>query len=277
MDEPAGLKREFNVSGFDVTVEVDDEVLTQGDTISGTVTVGCSGSEPFNALTLRLQEFWPKTEAPEGGSLTTRTARRTASELTLTTFSKTRVVRRFATSFQVDDARAYPFEVELPRNARISTERAGWRLAVGIDCLQPAYPQVERVRLTVGPAEEVDAIREVFVDRLKFVEEVERRRWSPERVTTTFWLKPPKVLEPALDAVILELQQDDQGGVIGTITFDRAEQGIADYFKALLGQDKVTREVGLDAAELYDEEDGFRMDDLTRAFGNLLNRVIAEG
>ena len=272
MDEPAGLKRELHVSGYDVTLEVDDEVLTQGDTVRGRVTVA-AGRDP-GVVTVRMQEFWPRTEGADGGALTTRTSRRTVQEEVLTTFSPTRIVRRYATAFQVEEGRVYPFEVQLPRNARLSTPRAGWQLVVSIVTEHAAYPQAERVRLNVGLAEEVEAVLDVWVSRLKFAEESERRRWCSERVSTTFRLLPPKVLEPALDAVVLELQQDDAGGVLGAITFDRAERGVADYFKALLDRDKVTRKVALSSQELYGRDLAFRDDDVARAFGNLLNEIV---
>jgi hypothetical protein len=271
----AALKQELTVSGHVVVLEFDDEVVSQGDRITGALTVIPQGERETGALEIRMQEYFRQVEDDED-TLTTRTRTRTHEKVVLTEFESRTVVRKHDFSVQLEQAQRYPFSLKLPKNCRPSTESGGWQLSVTMQNERGLYPDTDMVRFPVELGEEMQAILQTLVGRMKFVEDRERRNWDSWTKVTHLWLNPPTVLEAELDGLALELRQADKGSVEGTLVFDLQEKSLADYFRALSSQDLVRCDVSLGKSELF-LENGQRNDEaLSKALGGILSGVLAK-
>ncbi len=269
----AAAPNELSVSGHTVLVEFEDEVISQGDRIQGTLTVIPQGERKLGDLEIRMREYFRQVEDGED-SLTTRTRARTHERKTLTEFETRTIVRKHQFSVQLEQARCYPFSLKLPRNCRPTTAGGGWQLSVSMPNDGGLYPDTDMLRLNVSLGEEMQAVLDTFVGRMKFVEEAARRSWDSRTLVTHLWLTPPKVLEGELDGLALELRQGDAGTVEGTLVFDLQEKSVADYLKSLVQQDLIRRELSHDMPQLF-LEDGHRNDaGLATTLGDMLNDVL---
>lgn len=266
-----GLNKELSVSGHTVIVEVDDEVISQGDRVDGTLTLIPQGERELGVLEIRMREYSRQVEEGED-TLTTRTRARTHERVTLTEFESRTIVRKHQFSVQLEQARCYPFSLKLPMNCRPSTPAGGWQLSVSMSNDNGLYPDTDMVRLNVSLGEEMQALLDTFVD-LKFVEDPARRSWDSRSLVTQIWLDPPKVLEGELDGVALELTQGEAGTVEGNVTFDLQEKSVADYLKSLVAQDLIRRELS-DVPELFLEGGHRNAEGLSKMLGDMLNGVL---
>jgi hypothetical protein len=266
-----GLKKELSVSGHTVIVEVDDEVISQGDRVQGTLTVIPQGERELGDLDIRMREYHRQVEDAED-TLTTRTRTRTHEQVTLVEFESRTIVRKHQFSVQLEQARCYSFSLKLPRNCRPSTAAGGWQLSVSMPNESGLYPDTDMVRLNVSLGEEMQAILDTFVG-LKFVEDPSRRSWDSRSLVTQIWLNPPKVLAGELDGVALELRQGDAGTVEGSLIFDLQEKSVADYLKSLVQQDLVRRELS-DVPQLFLEGGHRNAEGLSKMLGDMLNGVL---
>lgn len=273
-----GLKREFAIGGAEVLLELDEQVYSQGDRITGSVSVippdGQEGELPHPIV--ELNEYWTRTEDDdEASSLTTRTQVSSRDKVLLEEFSKKTVVRRKSFSVQLETARCYRFALRLPKNCRPSTETTGWNVVVHLEAKPPAHPTSGRLRLGVDLGEELQAVLEAFTTRLRFREDPAQRRWDAASVTARFRLLPPKPLEAELDHIDLELLQS-AAGVKGTISFDLQEKSILDYFKSLFEMDIVKQDFALERGELVTPEGTTNLDSVTRALSERLQEVLGK-
>ena len=195
--------------------------------------------------------------------------------MTTVTVYKThvKVALQGAFDFEPRSQHSFPFEADLPRNCRISTPHTGWCLVVSMD-IPKALDPTERVVLKVEPVEEFLAIIEVCEEKLGFQERQKTRNWNPRSSKTTFRLLPPEVLKSELDYLAFEISQTEDGGVEGDLIFNLREKSIADYFKAIIGRDKIRKPFHLAASQLYAQDGRVRSGDIAEVIMGSLKEVI---
>lgn len=257
------LKRTFNISNAEVAVVTEDDVYSQSDRVSGEVVVrGGEYEQSGESIKLELQEFWTETRDYTDTSSTTVTKSMAREWLTLT--------ENF--SIEPRSEQSYPFEVQLPRNCRISKGGQGWRLVVTMD-IPGARDRTGQVILEVQPAEEFLAIVEGCELGMRFQEEIRRRRWL---TATHFRLNPPAVLKSELDYMELHLLHSEDGGVTGSLVFDLQERSLADYFKAMIDRDEVKKPIALSRDDIFLPDGETNVAAITRSIGRSLQEVMTE-
>ena len=259
------VKRTFNIAGCEVAVRVGEEVYSQMDRVAGTVSItGGEYEQTGNSIRLELKEFWTETRST-GKRTTTVTVHKVHEVVTL--------CREF--SIQPRSEHSYPFDVPLPRNARISRGSTGWCLVVTLD-VPGARDPTGRVALKVEPAEEFLAIVEACDFELGFKEDERGRRWSQSTGMTQFRMLPPHLLKPDLDYLALELRQGEDGGVSGTLIFDLQEKSLGDYLRAMFNRDQVRKPIRLTREQIWLNDDEANTGAISKAIGQCLQDVINE-
>ncbi len=260
-----GLKRTFNIAGSKITVVLADEIYSQFDLIRGEVVVTAPEyRQAGNAINLELKEFW--TEVRSTGKTTT----------TVTVYeTRVEVALQGAFDFEPASQHRFPFEVGLPKNCRISTSHTGWRLVVTMD-IPNAIDPTEGVVLEVQPAEEFLAIIEVCEENLRFQEKQKSRSWKPDSSRTYFRLLPPEMLKSELDYLAFEMSLAEDGSVEGDLIFNLQEKSIADYFKAIVGKDKIRKHFHLASSQLYDQDGSVSSEDISMVIGRSLKEVMID-
>lgn len=257
------VKRTFNIAGCDVAVAVDEDVYSPMDRVTGNVSItGAKYEQKGDAIRFELKEFWTEVRST-GKTTTTVTVYKVHETVTL--------CGAFAIAPQSEHS--YAFDVALPRNARISTRGTGWCLVVTLD-IPKAKDPVGVVKLNVEPAEEFLAIIEACDYPLGFKEDEKKRSWRPSTSATHFRLRPPRMLEPELDYLALDLLQGDAGGVSATLTFNLQEKSISDYFKALFRRDRVKKTVELTHAQIWRRQDEANTEAIAETIGLAMQEVI---
>ena len=109
------FKQTFNIAGVEIAVQTEDEIYSQGDLVRGHIHLhGGQYERSGQAITLELKEFWTETRTISTGKTTTTTT---------VTVDQTHQEIELAPAFTLppEGEYAYPFEVQLPLNARISS------------------------------------------------------------------------------------------------------------------------------------------------------------
>jgi hypothetical protein len=260
-----GLKRTFNVAGAKITVVLEDEIYSQFDVIRGKVVVTAPDYKlAGNAISLELKEFWTETRST-GKTTTTVTVHKTRVEVAL----------QGTIDFEPGSQHSFSFEVGLPKNCRISTSNTGWRLVVTMD-IPNAIDATEGVVLEVQPAEEFLAIIEVCEENLRFQERRKSRRWNPDSRTAYFRLLPPEMLKSELDYLAFDMSQAEDGSVEGDLIFNLQEKSIADYFKAIVGKDKIRKHFHLAPSQIYARDGSVSSEDISAVIGRTLKEVMLD-
>jgi len=260
-----GLKRTLNIAGSNITIVTKDDIYSQFDLINGEVIIAAPQYERAGRLIkLELKEFWTERRST-GKSTTTVTVYKTHAELTLE--------REF--HFRPGTEHRFPFEVQLPMNCRVSIGKTGWCLAVTMEIPKAIDPK-GKIVLKIQPAEEFLSIVEVCEENMQFQEETRFRRWSQKSSTTYFRLLPPEVLKSELDYLALELLQNEEGGVDGHLIFNLQEKTVFDYFKAMLGKDRIRKRIQLGASELFLPDGRTNDRDIAKVIAAELKAVIGE-
>lgn len=261
----ASLKRTLNISGTEVAVVTEDDVHSQFDRVSGTVILqGGDYEQAGKSIKLELKEFWTETRSSGQGSYTTTVFKVHQAVTLANTFS-----------FQPRFEQSYPFEVRLPMNCRISTRDTGWRLVVTMD-IPGARDPTGTVNLEVQPAEEFLAIIEACELAMRFQEETRFQRWHQSTGATRFRLSPPTVLKSELDFLRLELLQNPDGKVTGSLIFDLQEHSLADYFKVIGARDEVKKPITLAREDIFLSDGDINEAGITEAVSRSLQDVLSE-
>lgn len=258
-----GIKRTFNIRGSQISVVLEDDIYSQADLIKGEITITAPDyKQAGNAINLELKEFWTETRST-GKTTTTVTVHKTHVKVAL----------HGVFDFEAGSQHRFPFEADLPRNCRISTKHSGWCLAVSMD-IPKALDPTERVVLRVEPLEEFLAIMETCEEKLGFQERFNSRRWLKRTSETCFRLIPPEVLKSELDYMAFEISQAEDGSVEGNLIFNLQEKSIGDYFKAMIGRDKIRKPFHLASSNIYAQDGSVNSGEIAEAIMNSLREVI---
>lgn len=258
------VKRTFNIAGCEVAVTVDEEVYSPMDRVTGNVLItGGEYEQHGDAIRLEMKEFWTETRST-GKTTTTVTVYKVHESVSL--------CGQF--SIEPRSEQSYAFDVALPRNARLSRGGSGWCLVVALDIPGAKDPK-GTVKLDVEPAEEFLAIVEACCGfEMGFKEDERKRSWSVSTCATHFRLRPPRLLEPELDYLALDLRQDENGGVSGTLTFDLQEKSLGDYFKALFNRDRVKKTIAFTHKQIWLSGNEVNTQSISETIGRALQEVI---
>lgn len=261
------FKRAFNISGAEITVSLDDAVLSQNDAISGEVAIaGGQLDQSGKAITLELKEYWTESQY-NAATKTTTTVTRYRTQDTVNLAGAFTVAPRSEQRFR--------FETKLPLNSRISTSSTGWVIQVSLDIPGAVDPR-GHVKLDVLPCEEMAAVLETCESVMRFEESARHRQWNSKTQETWFRMIPPQALKKELDYLRLQLLQTDDGGLSGELVFDLQEKSIGDYFKAIFNQDKVKEPLALSREQLFLPEGAANTQAIAEAIGSAMVKVIAD-
>ena len=261
------FKRTFNISGAEITVNLDDEVLSQNDPVAGEVViVGGKLDQSGKAITLELKEFWTET----------RYNAATKSTTTVTVYHTHDTVN-LAGAFAIKSGseQRFRFETRLPLNGRISTGSTGWLVEVSLDIPAAVDPR-GHIKLDVKPSEEIAAVLETCETILRFEEKTSYRRWNSKTRESWFRMIPPGALKKELDYLRLQLLQTDDGGITGELVFDLQEKSIGDYFKAIFNRDQVTAPLSLSREQLFLPDGAANTKAIADVIGSAMVKVIED-
>jgi len=180
-----------------------------------------------------------------------------------------------AFDFEPRSEHRFPFEVQLPRNRRISTANTniGWYLAITMD-IPMAIDPVKGVLLKVQPAKKFLAIIGVCEESLKF--QAKSRYWDSRSSRTYFHLLPLKALRFELDYLDVGMVQEEDGGVDGELIFNLREKSIADYFNAFMKKDLITRHFSLASSQIFTQNGDVNNGEIAKVIGSVLNEVMEQ-
>lgn len=149
------------------------------------------------------------------------------------------------------DERSFPFQLCLPIDARLSVpgESRGWRLKVSMD-VAGAIDPTGQCDLTVGPAQALLHLIDLWQEVLRWTEGPGHRSWDADDRTTSFRLNPPAELTGDFDFLDLACKPTQAGDWQVSLSFDLQEKGLLDRLKALIDIDKARKGICIPAAAL---------------------------
>ena len=153
------LKKTFNISGCEITINPERSVFHQGDEVKCDFTItGSEYEQTADEITISLEESWQESRG-SGDSRRTVTIR------------KDRVTSVVGANLIIKpgDSHHYEFTAQLPPNCRLSdsSDSLGWCTVVKIDVPRAKDP-VERLSIEVVPHREFIAIEHSLLTVLKF-------------------------------------------------------------------------------------------------------------
>ncbi|MDH5682661.1 MAG: sporulation protein [Spirochaetota bacterium] len=257
------IKKVFNIGGIEITVDIHNESIRQGDEIRGKVIIwGGDYEQSGDSILLELKEYWTETRG-------TGNTRRTV------TVYRERETVSLAGDFSVMPGfeNTYSFSVTLPLNSRISNSSEGWCLVVTLD-IPKAIDPYDMVKLDVSPARDLEAIVRSCENKLRFKEQSDYRDWYKSDSSVYFRLIPPDDLKDKLDYLAFKLYLTADGDVRGSITYNLQEKSLGDYFKALLGMDNVKKPFEIKKARLRDDSGKLNEDSVLELINPDIQKII---
>ena len=253
------LKKTFNISGCEITINPERSIFHQGDEVKCDFTImGSEYEQTADEITISLEESWQETRG-SGDNQSTVTIR----EDRVTSVVGANLI------IKPGDSHHYEFTAQLPPNCRLSdsSDSLGWCMVVKIDVPRAKDP-VERLSIEVVPHREFLAIEHSLQTVLKF-EKKKTIFTSGERFI------PPEVLKSELDCLDLHCHQD---GITThcEIVFDLQEKSIMDYFKMVIRQDKAKREILFSRDELFDENWDPNTKGISKKIAEEIQQVLTE-
>ena len=258
------FRETFNIAGITTTIEVDDEVHSQGDTVTGTVFLrGGDYDRSLEKITLQLREYWLETHS-------------TGKSTTVVTVYRDEQIEILSgkTSINSGAESSHSFEVQLPPNCRITAGGCGYCLWAQLEIKGAVDPKC-KVDFDVQPTESLMAIVSTCEDRMGFQEQLKKRAWVPKTSTVWFRLKPPDVLLSELDYLALDLNETQDGAVTGTLVFNLQEKSITDYFRAMLRWDIVKKPFALPLSDIFLKDGSIHQDAIVQQIVSQMRTVVA--
>ena len=84
------------------------------------------------------------------------------------------------------------------------------------------------------------------------------------------------MLKSELDYLAFEMSLAEDGGVEGDLIFNLQEKSIADYFKAIVGKDKIRKPFHLASSQLYDRDGRVSSEDISMVIWRSLKEVMID-
>jgi len=249
------LRRTFNISGCDITIQPNQSEYNQGDPVSCELIItGGKYEQNASEITVELEESYT---TGSGDNQTTH----------YDTIDQKQLERN--TSLKPGEAHKYEFSTCLPSNCRLSSSsgHTGWALVVKVDVPNALDPE-ERILLQVNPHREFFAIWQACEAELRFSQETSTwGHYYSDRFV------PPQALKSELDCMDLNLIQNGTTTEC-TIIFDLQEKSVADYFKMITFQDKVKREISFSCDEIFDGDGNPKTTEIAQKIAKEMQEVI---
>ena len=249
------LKKTFNISGCEITINPERSIFHQGDEVKCDFTItGSEYEQTADEISISLEESWQQS----------------SGENTVT-IRKDRVTSVVGANLIIKpgDSHHYVFTAQLPPNCRLSdsSDSLGWCMVVKID-VPGAKDPIERLSIEVVPHREFLAIEHSLQTVLKF----EKKK---SYFTSGARFVPPEVLKSELDCLDLHCYQD---GITThcEIVFDLQEKSLMDYFKMVVRQDKAKREILFSRDELFDENLDPNTKGISKKIAQEIQQVLTE-
>lgn len=243
------LRKTFNISGCDIVIQPDKSEYHQGDAVSCDIIItGGKYEQNASEITVELEESYT---TGSGDNQTTH----------YVTIDKKKLENNI--SLEPGVARKYGFSTVLPPNCDLSHN---WSLVLKVDVPKALDPE-ERIRLQVNPHREFFAIWESCESELRF------SRKKSAGFFGSYRFIPPQALKNELDCMDLFLFQN--GSTTNcNITFDLQEKSVTDYFKMVMNQDKVVREVNFSNEEIFDDAGDVKTAVIAQKIAKEMQQVI---
>ncbi len=241
------------VGGANVRVQLGDTRFAQGDAIQGTLTiVGGNTQQTVNTLKVMLVEEWDEyvtehqtvheydDDDDDGPDIHHRSRRRKVVKREVEDQKVLAMNLQVGPGFQ----QSYPFEVEVPSAAELSSQEQRWKV-VGQGEISMSSDAMHAERIEVGPSRDIIAL----------MRSLEQYGFTTKRPTSTreglvsVTFTPTGELTKEIDEIVLTLRPS-QGPLAGVMAINLQEKGITDYLKAAVGKDIKRTNVTFDRAQL---------------------------
>jgi sporulation-control protein spo0M len=143
------LKKTFNISGCEITINPERSIFHQGDEVKCNFTImGSEYEQTADEITISLEESWQESRG-SGDNQSTVTIRK---DIVTSVVGANLIIKP-------GDSHHYEFTAQLPPNCRLSdsSDSLGWCMVVKIDVPRAKDP-VERLSIEVVPHREFLAI-----------------------------------------------------------------------------------------------------------------------
>ena len=188
------IKRILNIDGPKIDLVTQDSKYYPSDLIKGEVLITAPDyRQKVKAITINLKEFWVEGRASR--------YHQHASII-------------LARSFVFDPKMQYhfPFEVQLPKNCRVSSEESGWRLGVIINTRGLFVSRAE-FDIDVKLSKVLQRIIESIERNTKSTEVIRGRKYDPYTSESLFVFRPPDHLQSELQYFELNISFLDEVGI----------------------------------------------------------------
>ena len=192
------IKRILNIDGPKIDLVTHDSKYYPSDLIKGEVLITAPDyRQKVKAITINLEEIWVEYSRRSRGSRYHQHA-----SITL------------ARSFVFDPKMQYhfPFEAQLPKNCRVSSEKAGWRLSVIIYTYGLFVSRAE-LDIDVKLSKVLQRIIESIERNTKSTEVIRGRKYDTYTSESLFVFRPPDHLQSQLQYFELNISFLDEVGI----------------------------------------------------------------
>ena len=192
------IKRILNIDGPKIDLVTQGSAYYPSDLIKGEILITAPDyRQNVKAITINLEEFWVEYSRRSRGS-------RYHQHASIT----------FASRFVFDPSMQYnfPFEVQLPKNCRVSSEKSGWRFGVIIYTCGLFVSRAE-FGIDVKFSKVLQRLIESIERNTKSTEVIRGRKYDPYTSESLFVFRPPDYLQSELQYFELNISFLDEAGV----------------------------------------------------------------
>ncbi len=255
---------------MNIEIRPDKETYRQGDPVTGEVII--SNAEKASSGDNIQLELWELVQGTGAGAGLSRLKdeRELSGEFT----------------FSPREERSFRFEVQLPKNCRISRKSdpgtynaAYWDLRVRVKTSKLKMHTKEHT-IQVNPAWEIEAVYEACTLYMNFKPYGggEPITWSTPSVTK-FLLDSKSSSNPYVSQMYFRLLQDEPEGVSGTVEFGLERLFAKSLFERIMALFKmgpsITRPIKLSASQISLPDGSVNHDEITKAINNIIDEVVA--
>lgn len=190
------IKRILNIDGPQIDLVTQDSKYYPSDLIKGEILITAPDyRQNVKAITLTLEEFWVGYR---------RYSSRYLKHASITLASRFVFIPSMEYNF--------PFEVQLPINCRVSSEKSGWRLGIIINTGGLFVSRAE-FDIDVKLSKVLQRIIESIERNTKSTEVIRGRKYDPYTSGSLFVFRPPDHLQSELQYFELNMSFLDEVGI----------------------------------------------------------------
>jgi hypothetical protein len=211
------IKRILHIGGPQIDLVTRDTQYYPSDLIRGDLAITAPDyRQNIQSITVNLKEFWVEYLTRGGSALRGGTSMYHQHD-------STTIANGFV--FEPRMQYRFPFEVQLPRNCRVSSKESGWRLGVVITAFGSHVSRAD-FDINVQLSKVLQTIIEAIEKSTKFTEVPRGRKFIPNTFSTRLIFRPPEHLQSDLQYFKLDVSFTDEGGIEGNMLFNMTESMI---------------------------------------------------